>query len=249
MYLKNTERLGKLVPAIPGQKRLIIPAAIRSQSLEASDAHRFPTDQKIILQMGTAPNKNLTRVWSACEDLRCHLAIVGPPTDELNRLQASSPLSHSLHTNVSDEELERLYLGCDAVAFVSTHEGFGMPVIEAQVFGKPCVTSAIEPMKSHAGGGAILVDPENGSDIQEALRTALTDAELCERTMSASTFTVSRATKLLDCTSSCTVNCWKDEALDSNQMTRCTPSTVVGTSSAPCVIISSRRITLRSFHS
>ena len=58
-----------------------------------------------------------------------------------------------------------------------------MPVIEAQVFGKPCVTSAIEPMKSHAGGGAILVDPENGSDIQEALRNALNDAELCERTM------------------------------------------------------------------
>jgi glycosyltransferase involved in cell wall biosynthesis len=178
---QTRERLGQLIPAIPGQKRLVIPAAIRNQSLEASEAHQFPTDRKVILQMGTAPNKNLTRVWTACEALGCHLAIVGQPTEELSRLQARSTLSHSLHTNVSDEELERLYLGCGAVAFVSTHEGFGMPVIEAQVFGKPCVTSAIEPMKSHAGGGAILVDPENESDIQEALYKALNDAELCER--------------------------------------------------------------------
>ena len=75
--------------------------------------------------MGTAPNKNLARVWSACEALGCHLAIVGPPTDELNRLQANSPLSHSLHTNVSDEELERLYLGCDAVALCPRTRALG----------------------------------------------------------------------------------------------------------------------------
>lgn len=189
---KTRQRLGQLVPAIPGQKRLVIPAAIRNQSLETSEAHRFPTDRQIILQMGTAPNKNLARVWSACEALGCHLAIVGQPTYELNRLQARSKLSHSLHTNVSDEELERLYLGCDAVAFISTHEGFGMPVIEAQVFGKPCVTSSIEPMKSHAGGGAILVDPKNESNIQKALRNALTDTELCERTVDKGRFNIQR---------------------------------------------------------
>jgi glycosyltransferase involved in cell wall biosynthesis len=38
-------------------------------------------------------------------------------------------------------------------------------------------------MKSHVGGGAILVDPKNESDIQEALRNALNDAELCARTI------------------------------------------------------------------
>ena len=189
---KTRERLGQLVPAIPGQKRLVIPAAIRNQSLEASEALEFPTDRQVILQMGTAPNKNLARVWTACEALGCHLAIVGQPTEELNRLQANSPLSHSLHTNVSDEELERLYLGCDAVAFISTHEGFGMPVIEAQVFGKPCVTSAIEPMKSHSGDGAILVDPENEQAIQLALHNALNDTELRERTIDKGRFNVHR---------------------------------------------------------
>ena len=189
---KTRERLGQLVPAIPGQKRLVVPAAIRNQSLEASEALEFPTYRQVILQMGTAPNKNLARVWTACEALGCHLAIVGQPTEELNRLQANSPLSHSLHTNVSDEELERLYLGCDAVAFISTHEGFGMPVIEAQVFGKPCVTSAIEPMKSHAGDGAILVDPENEQAIQLALHNALNDTELRERTIDKGRFNVHR---------------------------------------------------------
>ena len=178
---QTRQRLGQLVPDIPGQKRLVIPAAIRSQSLPASNAKCFDTDKKVILQMGTAPNKNLARVWSACEALRCHLAIVGQPTDELNRLQVNSALSHSLHTSVTDDELERLYLGCDAVAFVSTHEGFGMPLIEAQVFGKPCVTSNIEPMKRHTGGGAILVNPKDGLEIQSALHSALNDPALRER--------------------------------------------------------------------
>ena len=50
-----------------------------------------------------------------------------------------------------------------------------MPLIEAQVFGKPCVTSSIEPMKSNAGDGAFLVDPIDTGEIREALHRALTD--------------------------------------------------------------------------
>lgn len=52
-----------------------------------------------------------------------------------------------------------------------------MPLIEAQVYGKPCVTSSIEPMKSNAGGGAFLVDPIDAEEIRSALHRALTDRD------------------------------------------------------------------------
>ena len=177
---QSLERLNRLVPAARGQRRVVIPAAILEPS-EAPTAQRpFETTKPVVLQIGSAQHKNLQRVWKACIDLDCHLAIVGSKTDEISTLQSSYALSHSIHSTVSDEALEQLYLHCDAVVFVSTHEGFGMPLIEAQVFGKPCVTSAIEPMKSNSGDGAFLVDPIDTEDIREALHRALTDTAAIE---------------------------------------------------------------------
>ena len=178
---QTLDRLNALVPARDGQERIIIPSAIQDNNeLTPLSAH-FPRDKKVVMQIGTAPHKNLRRVWQSCEAIGAHLAIVGQPTAELTELKSTNQLSHSVHTNVTDEELERLYLACDAVAFVSTHEGFGMPLIEAQVFGKPCVTSSIEPMKSNAGGGALFVDPLDDQAIQHALHLVLTDEELVHR--------------------------------------------------------------------
>lgn len=177
---QTLERLNHLVPKRRGQRRLVIPAAIREKSGHALGPRPYKTDKKVILQIGTAPNKNLYRVWKACEQLGCHLAIVGHETDEVKSLQANRILSHSIHTNVSDDALEQLYLHCDVVVFVSTHEGFGMPLIEAQTLGKPCVTSAIEPMKSNAGDGALQVDPLDTGSIRAALEQLLTNRELSE---------------------------------------------------------------------
>ena len=172
---QSLERLNRLVPAAHGQRRVVIPAAILEPSAAPTTPRPFDTEKPVVLQIGSAPHKNLQRVWKACLTLDCHLAIVGSETDEIRELQSSYALSHSIHSTVSDEALEQLYQHCDAVVFVSTHEGFGMPLIEAQVFGKPCVTSAIEPMKSNSGGGAFLVDPIDTGDIREALHRALTD--------------------------------------------------------------------------
>ena len=174
---QSLERLNRLVPPTRGQQRVVIPAAILEPSEEKTINGPFDTTKPVVLQIGTAPHKNIRRVWKACAQLDCHLAIVGYETEEIVELQSAQSLSHSIHSHVSDEMLEQLYHHCDAVIFVSTHEGFGMPLIEAQVFGKPCVTSSIEPMKSNSGGGAFLVDPIDTEEIRAALDRALTDAK------------------------------------------------------------------------
>lgn len=43
--------------------------------------------------------------------------------------------------SVSEEELLALYSAATAVIYLSDYEGFGLPVVEAQCFGKPVITS------------------------------------------------------------------------------------------------------------
>jgi glycosyltransferase involved in cell wall biosynthesis len=43
--------------------------------------------------------------------------------------------------SVSENELMALYSGCEAVIYLSDYEGFGLPVVEGQSFGKPVITS------------------------------------------------------------------------------------------------------------
>ena len=45
-----------------------------------------------------------------------------------------------------------------------------MPIIEAQSVGRVVITSKLEPMKSVAGNGALLVDPNNIKEISNAIK-------------------------------------------------------------------------------
>lgn len=62
-----------------------------------------------------------------------------------------------------------------AVAYPSLDEGFGFPVIEAQVSGTPVVATAVGSIPEVAGGGAELVLKRDPDAFAEALSTVLTD--------------------------------------------------------------------------
>lgn len=79
---------------------------------------------------------------------------------------------------VSDEELLELYNSAYLVAFPSTYEGFGLPVVEAWACGIPVLTSNNSSLVQIAGDAAILVDPFSEEDIRHGLEYALTEADL-----------------------------------------------------------------------
>ena len=132
----------------------------------------YPT----ILQIGVKPNKNLARLAEALAGLPCRLEIVGQPdAGDLQTLETYQIDAHWA-TGLSDEAVRQRYADCDLLAFVTTYEGFGLPILEAQVTGRAVVTSDLSPHREVAGdGGACLVDPYDPASIRAGIVRTIND--------------------------------------------------------------------------
>ena len=143
-----------------------------------SDPKPFIDPSPVLLQVGTAPHKNLERVAHAVAGLDCRLRIVGELSIEQCELLEQLDLSYSNVTDLDSHGMHREYQDADIVIFCSLFEGFGLPIIEAQAVGRPVITSSIPPMNEVAGEGALSVDPENEQQMREAVERLVRDSEL-----------------------------------------------------------------------
>lgn len=145
-----------------------------------TQAREFNAAKPTILQIGTAPNKNIDRLIEALEGIPCTLRVVGPLSNEsldlLDRLQVDYINDPSLN----DDEIENAYRDADIVTLCSTNEGFGLPIIEAQASGVAVVTSDRSPMKDVSGSAAVLVAPENIGSIHAGIMSLITQPGLRE---------------------------------------------------------------------
>lgn len=132
-----------------------------------------------VLHVGTKPNKNLTRTIEALKGLPCKLRIVGQVDDSDCELLNRNRIDYTIVYNLSDEELLQEYQNADIVNFPSLTEGFGMPIIEGQGVGRLVVTSDLEPMRSIAGGGAVLCNPIDVNSIREAYIKCIGNLDYC----------------------------------------------------------------------
>ncbi|HEX4958589.1 MAG TPA: glycosyltransferase [Lacibacter sp.] len=137
----------------------------------------FNTENPRILQIGTKDNKNLQNLARALKGLRCELHIVGQLDAATKEVLETNRIHYKNFVNLSFEQLQRQYLECDMVAFVSTYEGFGLPILEACAVGRPLVTSRISPMDEIADDAACKVNPWNVMDIRRGITKVMEDAE------------------------------------------------------------------------
>ncbi len=145
----------------------------------------FNADCPTILQVGTKTNKNVHRVVRALKGLSCRLDIVGPIDEELRQLLVECRVNYQSFCRLTDEELVLRYQLADVISFVSTHEGFGMPIVEAQWVERVCVTSNCSSMPEVAGCGACLVDPFDVMSIRAGFERVIADASFRESLIAA----------------------------------------------------------------
>lgn len=183
-----------LVALIPScaDKVTIIPNPLPAGLYTRGD--RQPAARPTVLAVGTTPNKNLVRLAQAVAPLPVHLVIVGAMPDDVHDVLVSDGCcaTYASHVDIARAELAELYAQADLLAFVSTFEGFGVPIIEAQSIDLPVLTSRIEPLLQVAGDAALFVDPYDVDAIRAGVRRLTSDAALREQLIVAGRVNVRR---------------------------------------------------------
>lgn len=130
-----------------------------------------------VLMVGTKPNKNIERMTVALAGLPVKVEVVGILTQPQRDLFALHEVPLCELGYISNSEVEEVYRRCDVLAFCSTLEGFGMPVLEAQATGRPVVTSTISSLPEVAGDAACLVDPFDVDAIRAGFKRVVEDLD------------------------------------------------------------------------
>ncbi|WP_179222938.1 glycosyltransferase family 4 protein [Pontibacter ummariensis] len=141
----------------------------------------FNTIQPNILQIGTKKNKNLANIIKAVAGLPCKLTIIGELSESQRNLLQKYHVPFENKAALTKEQLVEEYRRADIVSFVSTFEGFGMPIVEANAVGRVVLTSNISSMPEVAGDAAFLVDPYDVKDIRRGFERLLQDEQLRSR--------------------------------------------------------------------
>lgn len=154
----------------------------------------FDESDPVILQMGTAANKNLERVIEALAGLPCRLNIIGTLTANQRVRLEQHKIRYTNIPRATDAEVVSAYAACDLVIFASTYEGFGLPIVEANAVGRPVVTSNLLSMPEVAGKAACLVDPFDTASIRHGVLRIWKDAAYRETLIKAGFENVKRFT-------------------------------------------------------
>lgn len=77
---------------------------------------------------------------------------------------------------IGNERLMQLYLHATLFVYPSFYEGFGLPVVEAQLCGCPVVTSCVSSLPEAGGPFALKANPDNVEDICKNMVKLLSDS-------------------------------------------------------------------------
>ncbi len=133
------------------------------------------------------PRKNILHLIAAYEHYRrskgdCKLLLLGRKAwnyDEIDAKITRSPYASDIIYLSGDVHDPRTILpAAEAMCYVSLHEGFGIPILEAMSAGVPVITSNVTSMPEVAGDAALLANPKDSMEIAAAMNRIMNEKEL-----------------------------------------------------------------------
>jgi glycosyltransferase involved in cell wall biosynthesis len=130
-----------------------------------------------------SPNKNpgvLAAALKILEKRRRPVTVYHVGRDDTNllaRANAATDLQQPIRTvgALSNRALAGAYIGATCIVAPSTHEGFCLPVLEAQAYCLPVVCSDIPVLREVAGKGALFFDPSSPNALADCLERVFQD--------------------------------------------------------------------------
>ncbi|MEO1856219.1 MAG: glycosyltransferase family 1 protein [Rubritalea sp.] len=177
--------------SLPSSEITVIHNGIDHERFKASDSkqarkwisstHQIHTPFFVYISRLEHPSKNHVRLIEAFNQFKqkndsdWQLVFGGGDwhgCEEIYAAAKSSPYSQEIHFLgfIADQDLPKVYLAASSLVYPSLFEGFGLPPVEAMACGLPVISSDRGALKEIVSDAALIVDPEDISDIAEALR-------------------------------------------------------------------------------
>jgi len=180
----------KLRVVYPGIDTVFSPVRNYQQAEQVRAKYSLP--ERYILFVGNIePKKNISALVEACKLLRTKglphkLVMVGKRSWKCKGLwklihQEVDVGNIILAGYVERQELPVIYHMADVFVFVSLHEGFGFPPLEAMACGTPVVASSVGVLSEMSEEAAYMVNPIDPQNIAEAIYLLITSSELREK--------------------------------------------------------------------
>lgn len=182
----------KISVVYPGVDPTLEP--VNDETVLARTRRRYGINPPYLLYLGTLqPRKNLVRLvdayvesgvsqqlvlagkagWLSEPILEKVFSVQSPLSNAQSSVSAlQSTISSRIHITgyVAEEDKAALLSGATALLFPSLYEGFGLPVLEAQLCHTPVLCADTSSLPEVAGDGALLVDAQDTREIGRGIR-------------------------------------------------------------------------------
>lgn len=179
----------------PAEQVLVVPPGVRgarTRDVEAAaDARRRyrldPDSQLLLYPAITYPHKNhevLVRALAEVVAQRPKATLVltgrpGPGDEAVAELARGHGVGHAVRRlgRLPRRDLDALFDAADALVFPSTHEGFGLPLLEAMTRGCPILAADASAIPEIVGANGQLLPPHEPAAWADAIVAVLGDPE------------------------------------------------------------------------